>query len=280
VHANDTVTSELFHPAALGAGAGVAITDKGASCTLSVTLVDVVFPALSVADPLKTCPAPAVVTLIGAGHTAMPESPSEQLNVTTAGAVTTPFAPGTGAIVAVMAGGVLSMFSVVLALAVCPAASVAVALMTWFAPSSDTVCAAGHCSGGTPPAQVNETVTSELFHPAALAAGAALALTESAVCCTFNVSVVEAELPALSVAVPLNLSLAPAVVTLIDAGQLAVPESASVQVKDTTAGRVTTPLIAAGITLAVIPGFVLSMFSVTATEAWLPLASVAVAETT
>jgi hypothetical protein len=115
---NDTVTSELFHPAALGGGAGVAITESGASCTLNVTLVDVVFPALSVAVPLNTCPVPAVVTLMGAGQTAMPESPSEQLNVITAGAVTTPFAPGTGDTVAVMAGGVLSMLSVVLALAV------------------------------------------------------------------------------------------------------------------------------------------------------------------
>ena len=107
-----------------------------------------------------------------------------------------------------------------------------------------------------------------------------MALTESAVCCTLNVRLVEAVLPALSVAVPLNVSCAPAAVTLIDAGQLAVPESASLHMNDTIAGRVTTPLTAAGVTLAVIPGFVLSMFSVTATEAWLPLASVAVADTT
>jgi hypothetical protein len=120
----------LFHPAALGGGAGVAITDKGANCTLNVTLVDAVFPALSVADPLNACPAPAVVTLIGTGQTLMPDNPSEQLNVMTAGAVTTPLAPGTGATVAVIVGGVLSMLSVVLALAVCPAASVAVALIT------------------------------------------------------------------------------------------------------------------------------------------------------
>jgi hypothetical protein len=118
-----------------------------------------------------------------------------------------------------------------------------------------------------------------LFHPAALAAGEALAVTESAVCCTLNVRLVEAVFPALSVAVPLNLSLAPAVVTLIDAGQLAVPESASVQLKDTTAGRVTTPLTAAGVTDAVMAGFVLSIFSETETEAWLPFASAAVAET-
>ena len=74
----------------------------------------------------------------------MPESPSEQLNVITAGAVTIPLAPGGGATVAVIAGGVLSMLSVVLALAVCPAASVAVALIIWFAPSSVTVFVAGH----------------------------------------------------------------------------------------------------------------------------------------
>lgn len=122
----------------------MAIIDSGASCTLNVTLVDVVFPALSVAVPLNTCPAPAVVTLIGVGQTAMPESPSEQLNVMTAGAVTTPLAPGTGETVAVIAGGVLSMLSVVLALAVCPAASVAVALTIWLAPSNVTVFVAGH----------------------------------------------------------------------------------------------------------------------------------------
>ncbi len=153
-HVNDTVTSELFHPAGLGGGAGVAITESGANCTLNVTLVDAVFPALSVAVPLNTCPAPAVVTFMGAGQIAMPESPSVQVNVITAGAVTTPLAPGAGVTVAVMAGGVLSIFSVVLALAVCPAASVTVALTIWFAPSSMTVCDAGHCSGGTPPAQV------------------------------------------------------------------------------------------------------------------------------
>jgi hypothetical protein len=94
------------------------------------------------------------------------------------------------------------------------------------------------------------------------------------------VRVVEAELPALSVAVPLKGSLAPAVVILIDAGQLAVPESASLQVNETTAGIVTTPFTAAGVTLAVMPGLVLSIFSVTATEARLPFASVAVAVTT
>jgi hypothetical protein len=127
---------------------------------------------------------------------------------------------------------------------------------------------------------VNDTVTSELFHPAALAAGAALALTVSGVCCTLNVRLVEAVFPALSVAVPLNVSCAPAVVTLIAAGQLAVPERASLHVNETTAGSVTTPLTATGFTAAVIAGFVLSIFSATEADAWLPFPSVAVAETT
>jgi len=119
-----------------------------------------------------------------------------------------------------------------------------------------------------------------LFQLLALGAGAALALTESVACCTLNVRLVEAVLPALSVAVPLNLWFAPAVVTLIVAGQLAVPESASVQLKDTVAGSVTTPLTAAGVTVSVMPGLVLSIFNVTETDAWFPFASAAVAATT
>jgi len=148
---NDTVTSELFHPAALGAGAPVALTESGVNCTLNVTLVDAVFPALSVVEPLNAWPAPAVVTLIGEGQISIPANPSLHANVMTAGAVITPLAPGAGATVAVIVGGVLSIFSVVLALAVCTAASVAVELTTWLAPSSVTVFVAGHCTGGTPP---------------------------------------------------------------------------------------------------------------------------------
>jgi hypothetical protein len=56
-----------------------------------------------------------------------------------------------------------------------------------------------------------------------------------------------------------------------------VPERASVHVNVTVAGSVTTPLTGAGVTCGVIPGLVLSMFSVTDTDAWLPFASVAVA---
>ena len=124
---------------------------NGVSWTFKVTLVEAVFPALSVAVPLKVWPAPAVETVIGDGHIAVPESASVQVKVMVAGAVTTPPAPGAGVMAAEIVGAVSSIFRVVLALAVCPAASVAVVVMTWFAPSSVTVFAVGHWTGGTPP---------------------------------------------------------------------------------------------------------------------------------
>jgi hypothetical protein len=281
VHWKLTVTGVLFQPAAFGAGALEAITLSGGNgWKLNWMLVVPVLPAISVALPLMVC-RPAVVTVTGEGQMATPDKLSLQVNATVAEtAVTNPFASGSGETAAVTVGGVLSRLTETLVLAVCAEASVTVPLIVWLARSTDTICAAGHCSGGTPPAHWNETVTSELFHPAALGAGAAVAVIASAVCCTLNVRLVDAVLPALSVAVPLNFWFAPAVVTLMFVGQLAVPESASVQVKDTEAGRVTTPFTAAGVTVSVMPGLVLSIFSVTETEAWLPFASVAVAETT
>jgi hypothetical protein len=138
------VTGELFQPAAFGRGAAVAVIDKGEDSTLNVTLAVAEFPALSVAVPLNASLSPSVVTWIGAGQPAIPDRASEQVKVIVAGATTTPCALGVGLTVAVIIGAVLSMFSVVLVLAVCPAASVTVALKTWFAPSVLTVCEAGH----------------------------------------------------------------------------------------------------------------------------------------
>ena len=141
----------MFHPAAFGRGAAVAVIDKGEDSMLNVTLAVAEFPALSVAVPLNDSLSPSVVTWIGAGQVAIPDSASEQMNVIVAGATTTPCALGVGLTVAEIIGAVLSIFSVVLALAVCPAASVTVALKIWFAASAVAVCEAGHCSGGTPP---------------------------------------------------------------------------------------------------------------------------------
>ena len=85
-----------------------------------------VFPALSMAVPLIVCK-PAVVMEDGGGQIAMPERVSEQVKLTTAlTALMIPFT-GTGNTVAETAGGVRSIFSVVVAVAVWPEASVAVA---------------------------------------------------------------------------------------------------------------------------------------------------------
>jgi hypothetical protein len=144
----------LFQLAPFAGGAAVAVIASGAVCTLTVSVALAVFPALSVAEPLKDSFNPAVVTCTGEGQLAIPESESEQVKLIVAGAVTTPFAFGAGVAVAVMVGAVLSMLTVVEALAVLPFASVAVAVMVWFRPSVLTVFAAGHCTGVTPPEQV------------------------------------------------------------------------------------------------------------------------------
>src|SRR5262245_23066263 len=94
-----------------------------------------------------------------------------------------------------------------------PSASVAVPLITWFAPSAVTVCGAGHETGGAPPVQTKVTVTGLLFQPAAFGAGKAEATTLSGgKGCRVNVALVVDVFPALSVTVPL-IVCSPAVVT-------------------------------------------------------------------
>ena len=129
VHTKLTVTGELFHPAAFGAGATDATTCSGGNgCRLNWILVVAVFPAMSVALPLKVCK-PAVVTVIGDGQIATPDKLSVQVNETVAEtALTIPFASGTGETTAEMVGGVLSRLIETLVLAVCAAASVTVPL--------------------------------------------------------------------------------------------------------------------------------------------------------
>src|SRR5882762_2907025 len=118
---------------------------------------------------------------------------------------------------------------VALALTELPTASVAVPVITWFAPSVLTVCGAGHETGGAPPVHTNVTVTGELSHPAALGAGAADATT-----CNggngwrLNWILVVPVFSAISVALPLMVCR-PAVVTVTGAGQMATPDKLSVQ---------------------------------------------------
>jgi hypothetical protein len=79
------------------------------------------------------------------------------------------------------------------------------------------------------------TVTVELFHPFAFGPGEAAALIVGSVTgWMFTVTLVEAELPALSVAVPLT-GVEPIVVTVTGEGHVATPDKASAQVKVTVA---------------------------------------------
>lgn len=92
-------------------------------------LVVAVFPATSVALPLKVC-RPAVVTVIGDGQIATPDKLSLHVNVTAAEiALTIPLASGAGETVALICGGVLSRLMEMLVLAVWAAASVTVPLI-------------------------------------------------------------------------------------------------------------------------------------------------------
>ena len=89
-------------------GTGGQLTLGSVRSRLIVTEAPALFPALSVAVPLTTWPAPSVVTLIGAGQDAIPDSASEQANKTVGGADHQPAAFAAGATEAVIVGGVVS----------------------------------------------------------------------------------------------------------------------------------------------------------------------------
>ena len=126
-----TVTSELFQPRAFEVGLATALIEGGIGggvCTFTVTFALAVFPAMSVAVPLKLWLIPAVVTVTGEGQFATPDKASEQVNVIVTGSVVfTPF-DGVGETEYEITGEVVSMLTVVVAVAVFPAASVADAL--------------------------------------------------------------------------------------------------------------------------------------------------------
>src|SRR5947209_4630654 len=122
------VTGERFHPAAFGAGDTDGVIRSG--CTfwrLNNTLTEAVFPAISTAEPLIVC-VPFVLVVTREGQVKTPDKLSEQLKLTVAvAALMIPPGPGAGETVALITGGLRSIFSVVEAVAVCPAASVAIA---------------------------------------------------------------------------------------------------------------------------------------------------------
>ena len=146
------------------------------------------------------------------------------------------------------------------ALAVLPAASVAVPLALWPAPSPSVWAAAQFATPERLSAQMNITVTFPLFQPLPFAAGVRLAMIVGAVLSMLTVAGSACLLPALSSAVPVTSWPWPSVVTVCGAVQLLMPASASAQVNVT----VTSPLFqpapfASGDCVCLIVGAVLSM---------------------
>ena len=149
----------------------------GVLSSLTVTDVEALFPATSVAEPEIAWFAPSVATATGEGQVATPERESPQVKLTVTLELFQPAALGAGETAAAIVGGVLSILSVTLVEVLFPAASVAVPETTCLAPSVVIVCGARQLTTGEVASpQTNVTVTFVLFQPAAFGAGETVAV--------------------------------------------------------------------------------------------------------
>ena len=190
------------------------------------------------------------------GQIATPDNESLQVKLTATGLVSHPPAFGVGEIFGITVGGVLSSLMTTAAVAVAPAASVTVPVTGMLAPSVLITCGDGQAVMGAPPAvQVKLTVTFVLFQPAAFGDGATIGTICGGVLEMFSVICADAVLPATSVAVPLIICPAPAVLTVCGGGHVATPESVSAHKKVTVTAEVFHPAaLGAGDALAVMVG--------------------------
>ncbi|PYT15884.1 MAG: hypothetical protein DMF51_05900 [Acidobacteria bacterium] len=162
-------------PKITGAPGAVMLRFGGALSRLTVRAAEAALPALSTTDPPACWPAPSVWRSIGGVTVSMPESASEATKDTRTSWLFQPLAFAAGTPTARTSGGVVSMFSVTLTVALLPFRSVAVPLTTWFAPSAVTSTGPGQVAIPTPAsAQVKLTWTAVLFQPLAFAGGVAL----------------------------------------------------------------------------------------------------------
>jgi hypothetical protein len=102
-----TVVSELFHPAAFGAGVTFAMMVGGVLSNFTRTDTVAVFPAVSTAVPTTDWPAVSVVIVTGGVQEAIPLVVLEQVKVTVGLDLFHPAAFGAGLTVAVIVGGTL-----------------------------------------------------------------------------------------------------------------------------------------------------------------------------
>jgi len=218
---------------------------------------------------------------MGAGQFVIGELPAVHVKVTVAFELFHPFTLGGGDTEATIVGGFFSSLTVTEAVALFPARSVAVPL-TGVVPSVETTTGPGQTAIPEPPllsAQEKVTVTLDVFQPFPFGAGEADAVIVGAALSSFTLTVVEAELPALSVVVP-ETGVVPAAETVTGDGHVAMPDVASVQAKLTVTFALSQPLaFAGGEKLAVIVGAVLSSRTVAVAVAVFPALSVTVRAT-
>lgn len=106
------------------------LTTGGVRSRLTVVVVEFDSPATSVTVPVTDCACPSALKVCGAEHVEIAEALGTHRKLTVTALLFQPLAFGAGETTAVIEGGTVSIFNVTLAVAVFPAASVTVPLMT------------------------------------------------------------------------------------------------------------------------------------------------------
>src|SRR5947209_2149865 len=193
------------------------------------TVCVVALPALSVAVAVEDRLSPEPVTWVSPGHWSTPDRLSAQVQWTRTSPLYQPAPFGFVVGAPDSAGGVLSrLMPPRLVVAVLPAASVAVPVALWLAPS--VLRMVGLEQPWTPERaspQVKPTVTSLLYQPLALGARSVAPLMVGGVLSMLTVAWSAALFPALSVAWPVTDRWVPSIVMVCGLVQLATPEAST-----------------------------------------------------
>lgn len=111
-HEKLTVTGLLFHPLVLADGVLLpVIVGAVLSILIFLTVIEAVFPALSVAVPVADWPSPSNGSDTGPEHESTSESESMQEKLTNTSELCHPAAFAAGLTVALIVGEVLSIFT-------------------------------------------------------------------------------------------------------------------------------------------------------------------------
>ena len=281
-HTKLTVTGALFQPNELALGLLEPVMLGGTRSMLTLpTVVEVVFPALSVHVPAANCPAPGPARMLGLVVYATPDRASEQMKLTVTGPLFQPFGFGPGLLEPVIVGEVRSMLiGETVAVALFPALSAQVPRTDCPAPVPSVVGLDMESVPDRASVQVKLIVTGELFQPFPFGGMDLDPVIVGGVLSMFiPLTVAETELPALSVQVEPRDWPEPSVETTCGVvGSTFTPDSPSAQVKDVVTSTLFHPFVLReGDFEPVSVGAVVSMLiPVTLVEAGFPALSVQV----